>query len=133
MFSLSTGYYVSPPIDQHLKFKNRCSLLAIPSFLSFSCMITSAFTVYFCQSLFSHYFPINLLNAHTPPISRLIPAFHQPAHTILQPACSYHPSICLLIPSLNLPAHTILQSACSYHPLICLLIQSSNLPAHTIL
>jgi hypothetical protein len=27
MFSYSTGYYVSPPIDQYLKFKNRCSLL----------------------------------------------------------------------------------------------------------
>jgi hypothetical protein len=26
MFSYSTGYYVSPPIDQYLKFKNRCSL-----------------------------------------------------------------------------------------------------------
>ncbi len=29
MFSYSTGYYVSPPIDQYLKFKNRCSLLGI--------------------------------------------------------------------------------------------------------
>jgi hypothetical protein len=28
MFSYSTGYYVSPPDDQYLKFKNRCSLLA---------------------------------------------------------------------------------------------------------
>ncbi len=27
MFSYSTGYYVSPPIDQYLKFKNRCSLV----------------------------------------------------------------------------------------------------------
>jgi hypothetical protein len=27
MFSYSTGYYVSPPVDQYLKFKNRCSLL----------------------------------------------------------------------------------------------------------
>ncbi len=27
MFSYSTGYYVSPPDDQYLKFKNRCSLL----------------------------------------------------------------------------------------------------------
>ncbi len=26
MFSYSTGYYVSPPDDQYLKFKNRCSL-----------------------------------------------------------------------------------------------------------
>jgi hypothetical protein len=29
MFSYSTGYYVSPPVDQYLKFKNRCSLLSI--------------------------------------------------------------------------------------------------------
>jgi hypothetical protein len=29
MFSYSTGYYVSPPVDQYLKFKNRCSLLVI--------------------------------------------------------------------------------------------------------
>ncbi len=29
MFSYSTGYYVSPPDDQYLKFKNRCSLLFI--------------------------------------------------------------------------------------------------------
>ncbi len=27
MFSYSTGYYVSPPDDQYLKFKNRCSLV----------------------------------------------------------------------------------------------------------
>ncbi len=27
MFSYSTGYYVSPPIGQYLKFKNRCSLI----------------------------------------------------------------------------------------------------------
>ncbi len=27
MFSYSTGDYVSPPVDQYLKFKNRCSLL----------------------------------------------------------------------------------------------------------
>jgi hypothetical protein len=27
MFSYSTGYYVSPPDDQYLKFKNRCSLM----------------------------------------------------------------------------------------------------------
>jgi hypothetical protein len=27
MFSYSTGYYVSPPVDQYLKFKNRCSLM----------------------------------------------------------------------------------------------------------
>jgi hypothetical protein len=27
MFSYSTGYYVSPPDNQFLKFKNRCSLL----------------------------------------------------------------------------------------------------------
>ena len=27
MFSYSTGYYVSPPDDQYLKFKNRCSLI----------------------------------------------------------------------------------------------------------
>ncbi len=30
MFSYSTGYYVSPPDDQYLKFKNRCSLLSSP-------------------------------------------------------------------------------------------------------
>jgi hypothetical protein len=30
MFSYSTGYYVSPPDDQYLKFKNRCSLLFTP-------------------------------------------------------------------------------------------------------
>ena len=29
MFSYSTGYYVSPPDDQYLKFKNRCSLMHI--------------------------------------------------------------------------------------------------------
>ena len=29
MFSYSKGYYVSPPDDQYLKFKNRCSLLYI--------------------------------------------------------------------------------------------------------
>ena len=27
MFSYSKGYYVSPPDDQYLKFKNRCSLV----------------------------------------------------------------------------------------------------------
>ncbi len=27
MFPYSTGYYVSPPDDQYLKFKNRCSLI----------------------------------------------------------------------------------------------------------
>ncbi len=27
MFSYSTGYYVSQPVDQYLKFKNRCSLV----------------------------------------------------------------------------------------------------------
>ncbi len=27
MFSFYTGYYVSPPDDQYLKFKNRCSLM----------------------------------------------------------------------------------------------------------
>ncbi len=32
MFSYSTGYYVSPPDDQYLKFKNCCSLLYILSF-----------------------------------------------------------------------------------------------------
>ena len=30
MFSYSTGYYVSPPVDQYLKFKNRCSLVRAP-------------------------------------------------------------------------------------------------------
>ncbi len=30
MFSYSTGYYVSPPDDQYLKFKNRCSLTHTP-------------------------------------------------------------------------------------------------------
>jgi hypothetical protein len=38
MFSYSTGYYVSPPDDQYLKFKNRCSLLGkffSPKSLSF--------------------------------------------------------------------------------------------------
>jgi hypothetical protein len=30
MFSYSTGYYVSPPVDQYLKFKNRCSLVYTP-------------------------------------------------------------------------------------------------------
>jgi hypothetical protein len=29
MFSYSKGYYVSPPDDQYLKFKNRCSLIAM--------------------------------------------------------------------------------------------------------
>jgi hypothetical protein len=33
MFSYSTGYYVSPPDDQYLKFKNRCSLLYTPRFI----------------------------------------------------------------------------------------------------
>ncbi len=40
MFSYSTGYYVSPPDDQYLKFKNRCSLL------SMSNMTTIDFIVY---------------------------------------------------------------------------------------
>ncbi len=30
MFSYSTGYYVSRPDDQYLKFKNRCSLMHTP-------------------------------------------------------------------------------------------------------
>jgi hypothetical protein len=30
MFSYSTGYYVLPPDDQYLKFKNRCSLMGNP-------------------------------------------------------------------------------------------------------
>ncbi len=30
MFSYSRGYYVSPPDDQYLKFKNRCSLVGSP-------------------------------------------------------------------------------------------------------
>jgi hypothetical protein len=29
MFFYSTGYYVSPPDDQYLKFKNRCSLVCM--------------------------------------------------------------------------------------------------------
>ncbi len=29
MFSYSTGYYVSLPVEQYLKFKNRCSLFHI--------------------------------------------------------------------------------------------------------
>ncbi len=29
MFAYSTGHYVSPPDDQYLKFKNRCSLMPI--------------------------------------------------------------------------------------------------------
>jgi hypothetical protein len=31
MFSYSTGYYVQRPVDQYLKFKNRCSLFLIYS------------------------------------------------------------------------------------------------------
>ncbi len=31
MFSYSTGYYVLPPVDQYLKFKNRCSLVCSES------------------------------------------------------------------------------------------------------
>jgi len=31
MFSYSTGYYVSLPDDQYLKFKNRCSLRVVTS------------------------------------------------------------------------------------------------------
>ncbi len=33
MFSYSTGYYVSPPDDQYLKFKNRCSLMRTAVFI----------------------------------------------------------------------------------------------------
>ncbi len=33
MFSYSTEYYVPPPVDQYLKFKNRCSLVCILHFL----------------------------------------------------------------------------------------------------
>ncbi len=29
MFLCSTGYYVSPPLDQYLKFKNCCSLMYV--------------------------------------------------------------------------------------------------------
>jgi hypothetical protein len=39
MFSYSTGYYVSPPDDQYLKFKNRCSL--VQSFTYFAFEITN--------------------------------------------------------------------------------------------
>ncbi len=31
MFLYTTGYYVSPPVDQYLKFKNRCSLMTMPT------------------------------------------------------------------------------------------------------
>jgi len=36
MFSYFTGYYVSPPVDQYLKFKNRCSLLYGDSIVLFT-------------------------------------------------------------------------------------------------
>jgi hypothetical protein len=35
MFSYSTGYYVSPPDDQFLKFKNCCSLTHTCRLLTF--------------------------------------------------------------------------------------------------
>ncbi len=44
MFSYSTGYYVSPPDDQYLKFKNRCSLLftlSINAFLVYAVILHS--------------------------------------------------------------------------------------------
>jgi hypothetical protein len=39
MFSYSTGYYVSPPDDQYLKFKNRCSLMSICYMSSISVLL----------------------------------------------------------------------------------------------
>jgi hypothetical protein len=47
MFSYSTGYYVSPPVDQYLKFKNRCSLMYIYH------IFVSAF-LHICQSASLH-------------------------------------------------------------------------------
>jgi hypothetical protein len=44
MFSYSTGYYVSPPDDQYLKFKNRCSLLYVQSISSYKHLQQSPFT-----------------------------------------------------------------------------------------
>ena len=38
MFSYSKGYYVSPPDDQNLKFKNRCSLLHSQAEPSLGCL-----------------------------------------------------------------------------------------------
>ncbi len=55
----STGYYVSPPIDQYLKFKNHCSLpctgAAVQTthfigWLSVAFMCTKAFSVYFIST-----------------------------------------------------------------------------------
>ena len=46
MFSYSRGYYVSPPDDQYLKFKNRCSLLCMYKYgeLTFSYSFFSVWT-----------------------------------------------------------------------------------------
>jgi hypothetical protein len=73
MFSYSTGYYVSPPDDQYLKFKNRCSLLYMNTFLCsffFLCeyVVYSACSVgysdfHFSQLWLSHFSRICILLA----------------------------------------------------------------------
>ncbi len=39
MFSYYTGYYVSPPVDQYLKFKTRCSLMYISPYFTNSLIL----------------------------------------------------------------------------------------------
>ncbi len=85
MFSYSTGYYVLPPDDQYLKFKNRCSLIH-----SLFCIIgvyTYKKTLYFIKEnimqinsvsvrlaiqVYSTYFPLEKKAARGISIKRMI-------------------------------------------------------------
>ncbi len=51
MFSYSTRYYVSPPIDQYLKFKNRCSLLGMPSKIGEAWWIRTSLSIFAQKAL----------------------------------------------------------------------------------
>jgi hypothetical protein len=46
LFSYSTEYYVPPPVDQYLKFKNRCSLLHTPPHAKGCILVTRFFPTF---------------------------------------------------------------------------------------
>jgi hypothetical protein len=55
MFSYSTGYYVSPPVDQYLKFKNRCSL--VNTFCTATMSTEGVFAV--CKNIILNFYTLN--------------------------------------------------------------------------
>ncbi len=69
MFSYSTGYYVSPPDDQYLKFKNRCSLMFI------LCNLTHILcTAIFFDKLLQAIFPA--LKSHVKSVTKTISLYY---------------------------------------------------------